>query len=33
MSTIKEEKKWYCGIDVSGDTLDVCYKNPEGTLV
>ena len=32
MRLIKEEKKWYCGIDVSGDTLDVCYQNPEDTL-
>lgn len=32
MSTIKQEKKWYCGIDISGDTLDVCYQNLEGAL-
>jgi hypothetical protein len=23
--------KFVCGIDVSGDTLDVCYQTAEGT--
>lgn len=32
MSVIKTVKKMYCGIDVSGDTLDLCYHSPEGTL-
>ena len=32
MQLIKQEKKLYCGIDVSGDTLDVCYQTADGTL-
>lgn len=24
--------KFYCGIDISGDTLDLCYHQPDGTL-
>lgn len=31
---MKKEKlqKQYCGIDVSGDTIDVCYTTSEGTM-
>jgi transposase len=32
MRAIKTEQKLYCGIDVSGDTLDICYQSPEGSL-
>ncbi len=30
MKPIKQPGKLYCGIDVSGDTLDVCYQTAEG---
>lgn len=30
MKAIKNVTKLYCGIDVSGDTLDVCYQTEEG---
>ncbi len=32
MKAIKQLNKLYCGIDVSGDTLDVCYQTAEGIL-
>jgi transposase len=32
MKAIKTKQKLYCGIDVSGDTLDVCYQTIEGSL-
>ncbi len=32
MKVVTQVKKMYCGIDVSGDTLDVCYQTPEGSL-
>jgi transposase len=32
MKAIEQQKKLYCGIDVSGDSLDVCYQLPEGNL-
>ena len=32
MRAIKSEQKLYCGIDVSGDTLDVCYQSSTGSL-
>ena len=32
MKANESAKKMYCGIDVSGETLDVCYQTPEGTL-
>lgn len=32
MKSIKTAKKWYCGIDVSGDSLDVCYQTEAGSL-
>lgn len=32
MSTIKSVQKLYCGIDVSANTLDICYQGPDGDL-
>lgn len=32
MKAIKLSNKLYCGIDVSGDTLDICYQTAEGVL-
>ena len=32
MNAIESAKKIYCGIDVSGDTLDVCYQTSEGSM-
>ena len=32
MKVIQQAKKMYCGIDVSGNTLDVCYQTLEGAL-
>ncbi len=32
MNRKKVDQKWYCGIDVSGDTLDVCYQTEDGTF-
>ena len=32
MKAIKQLTKLYCGIDVSGDTLDICYQTAEGVL-
>ena len=32
MKAIKTETKLYCGIDVSGNTLDVCYQTTEGVF-
>ena len=32
MKAIKPPSKLYCGIDISGDTLDVCYQTAEGVL-
>lgn len=32
MKAVKTEQKLYCGIDVSGDTLDLCYLTPAGSL-
>ena len=32
MKAIKATSKFYCGIDVSGDSLDVCYQAPGGNL-
>ena len=32
MKAIKQPIKLYCGIDVSGDTLDICYQTAEGAL-
>lgn len=32
MKAIKTVIKLYCGIDVSGDTLDVCYQTEAGSL-
>lgn len=30
MKSIKDVMKLYCGVDVSGDTLDVCYQTSDG---
>ena len=30
MKSIKDGMKLYCGVDVSGDTLDVCYQTSDG---
>ena len=30
MKTIRDAMKLYCGVDVSGDTLDVCYQTAGG---
>lgn len=32
MKAIKQTSKLYCGIDVSGDTLDICYQTAMGVL-
>ena len=32
MKAIKLSNKLYCGIDVSGDTLDICYQTAAGVL-
>ena len=32
MRAIKTEQKLYCGIDVSGAALDVCYQTKDGSL-
>jgi len=32
MKTKVSAFKFYCGIDVSGDTLDVCYQLSDGTF-
>lgn len=32
MKAVKTEMKLYCGIDVSGDTLDACYQSAAGSL-
>jgi transposase len=32
MNEILQVKKLYCGIDISGDTLDICYHKQDGTL-
>lgn len=32
MKTFDEVKKMYCGIDVSGDMLDVCYQLADGSV-
>ena len=32
MRAIKTQQKLYCGIDVSGDTLDVCYQSASGNV-
>lgn len=32
MKSIKQPIKWYCGIDISGDTLDICYQTATGVL-
>ena len=32
MRAIKTAEKLYCGIDVSGATLDICYQGQEGIL-
>lgn len=32
MKTSHQVKKIYCGIDVSGDTLDVCYQSTNGNV-
>lgn len=32
MKIVKMKEKLYCGIDVSGDTLDICYQTIDGTL-
>ncbi len=32
MKVTKEAQKLYCGIDVSGSTLDICYQTIDGTL-
>lgn len=32
MRAIETAKKMYCGIDVSGDTLDICYHSSAGSL-
>ena len=32
MKAIKAEQKLYCGIDISGDTLDICYQTTDATL-
>ena len=32
MKAIKTQQNLYCGIDVSGATLDVCYQTPDGSL-
>jgi transposase len=32
MIPITQLQKWYCGIDVSGDTLDICYQTEAGTF-
>ncbi len=30
MKSIKDLRKLYCGVDVSGDSLDICYQTTEG---
>ena len=32
MQQISRANQLYCGIDISGDTLDICYQQPDGTL-
>lgn len=32
MNQVLQVKQLYCGIDISGDTLDICYQQPDGTL-
>ena len=32
MQAIKDAPKKYCGVDISGDTLDVCYQTEAGVL-
>ena len=32
MKAIKQTSKLYCGIDMSGDTLDICYQTAMGVL-
>ena len=32
MNEILQVKKFYFGIDISGDTLNICYQHPDGTL-
>ena len=32
IKAIETKQKLYCGIDVSGATLDVCYQTAEGSL-
>lgn len=32
MKQIITAKQLYCGIDISGDTLDICYQQQDGTL-
>ena len=32
MKAIKTEQRLYCGVDVSGATLDVCYQTEDGSL-
>ncbi len=32
MKEILQAKKMYCGIDISGATLDICYQAEDGTL-
>lgn len=32
MNKFPVTKKMFCGIDISGDTLDICYQHHDGTL-